>query len=93
MTFEEIRLADLAVIYNTDEFAKEAVYKGNKIAVFEVKDEIEIYDVSFVRIKGMESDFLEISEGDEIEIKGINYQIKNYSEPKDFQITISIKEI
>lgn len=92
MTFKEMRIADLAVIYNTDEFAKEATYKGNKISVLIQKDEIDLFDVSCERIKVMESDFLNINEGDEIEIEGDLYSILNFSPPKDFQISVSIKE-
>lgn len=92
MTFKEIQIADLAVIYNTDEFAKEATYKGNKVPVLIQKDEIDIFDVSCERIKVMQSDFLNIEEGDEIEIEGVLYSIYNFSPPKDFQISVSIKE-
>lgn len=92
MTFKEMRIADLAVIYNTDEFAKEATYKGNKVPVLIQKDEIEVFDVSCERIKVMQSDFLDIQEGDEIKIEEVLYSIFNFSSPKDFQISISIKE-
>jgi hypothetical protein len=92
MTFKEIRIADLAVIYNTDEFAKEATYKGNKVPVLIQKDEIDVFDISCERIKVMQSDFLSIQEGEEIEIEGVLYSILNFSPPKDFQISISIKE-
>lgn len=92
MTFKEMRIADLAVIYNTDEFSKKAIYKENKIAVFEPKDEIDVFDVSLKKFKGLESDFLEIKEGDEIEIEGVLYEITNFSEPKDFQRIFSVKE-
>lgn len=93
MTFKEMRIADLAVIYNTAEFAKTAIYKEKEIAVFEAKDEIDVFDVPFKKFKGLESDFLEIVEGEEIEIEGVLYQIMNFSEPRDFQRTISVKEI
>lgn len=92
MTFKEIRIADLKVIYDTDEFAKEATYKGNKVPVFIQKDEIDIFDISCERIKVMQSDFLNIEEGDEIEIEGVLYSIFNFSPPKDFQISVSIRE-
>lgn len=92
MTFKEIRIADLAVIYNTDEFAKEATYQGNKVPVLIQKDEIDIFDVSCERIKVMGSDFLNIQEGNEIEIEGVLYSILNFSPPRDFQISVSIKE-
>lgn len=92
MTFEEMRIADLAVIYNTDEFAKEATYKGNKVAVLIQKDEIDVFDISCERIKVMQSDFLDIQEGDEIKIEGTLYSVFNFSSPKDFQISISLKE-
>lgn len=92
MTFKEMMVTDLAVIYNTDEFAKEATYKGNKVPVLIQKDEIDIFDVSCERIKVMQSDFLNIEEGDEIEIEGVLYSILNFSPPKDFQISVSIKE-
>lgn len=92
MTFKEMRIADLEVIYNTDEFAKEATYKGNKVPVLIQKDEIDIFDVSCERIKVMQSDFLNIEEGNEIEIEGVLYSIYNFSPPKDFQISVSIKE-
>lgn len=92
MTFKKIQIADLAVIYNTDEFAKEATYKGNKVPVLIQKDEIDVFDVSCERIKVMQSDFLNIEEGNEIEIEGVLYSILNFSPPKDFQISVSIKE-
>ncbi len=92
MTLKELQIGDLAVIYNTDEFAKEATYKGTKVPVFIQKDEINIFDVPYERIKVRESDFLDISEGDEIEIDGKLYSIFNFSPVKDFQITVSIKD-
>lgn len=92
MTFKEMRIADLAVIYNTDEFAKEATYKGNKVPVLIQKDVMDIFDISCERIKAKETDFLNISENDEIEIEGILYSVFNFSSPKDFQISITIKE-
>lgn len=92
MTFKEMRIADLAVIYNTDEFAKEATYKGNKVPVLIQKDVMDIFDISCERIKAKESDFLNISENEEIEIEGILYSVFNFSSPKDFQISITIKE-
>ena len=92
MTFKEMQIADLTVIYNTDEFAKEATYKGNKVPVLIQKDEIDVFDVSCERIKAMQSDFLNIEEGEEIEIEGVLYSIFNFSSAKDFQISISIKE-
>ena len=92
MTLKEIRIADLAVIYNTTEFAKEAIYKENKIAVLEAKDEIDVFDVPLKKFKGLETDFLGIEEGDEIKIEDILYEITNFSEPKDFQRIFSVKE-
>lgn len=92
MTFREIQIADLAVLYNTDEFAKEATYKGKKIPVRIQKEEIDVFDVSCERIKVMQSDFLNIEEGEEIEIEGVLYSVFNFSSPKDFQISVSIKE-
>ena len=92
MTFKEMQIADLAAIYNTDEFAKEATYKGNKVPVLFQKDEIDVFDISCERIKVMQSDFLNIEEGDEIEIEGVLYSVFNFSSPKDFQISVSIKE-
>jgi hypothetical protein len=92
MTFKDIQNVDLEVFYNTDEFAKEATYKGKKVPVRIQKDEIEVLDISCERIKVMQSDFLTIQEGEEIEIEGVLYSILNFSPPKDFQISISIKE-
>lgn len=92
MTFAEIQIADLTVFYNTDEFAKEATYKGNKVPVLMQKDEIDVFDVSCERIKVLQSDFLDIEEGQDIEIEGVLYSIFNFSPPKDFQISVSIKE-
>ena len=92
MTFKEMRIADLAVIYNTDEFAVSATYNGTKVALFEAKDEIDIFDVPFKKFRGLKSDFLNIEEGDEIEIEGVLYSVFNFSSPKDFQISVSIKE-
>ena len=92
MSFKEMRIADLAVIYNTDEFAKEATYKGNKVPVLIQKNEIDIFDISCEQIKVMQPDFLNIEEGEEIEIEGVLYSIFNFSPPKDFQISVSIRK-
>jgi hypothetical protein len=92
MTFKEMQLADLEVIYNHEEFAKECIFKGKKVAVFSQVSEMDIFEIPAERIKALNLDFIGLEEGDELEIDSVLYTVMNFSPVKDFQISIAIKK-
>ena len=92
MTFEEMRIADLAVIYNTDEFAVPATYKGGEIPIrFEHNYEVEA--ISNKVISTPSSGVLDIKSGDKFVIDGINYKCINFDHLKTFKTIIVISKI
>lgn len=92
MTFKEMRIADLAVIYNTAEFAKEATYKGNKISFFYRKD-IEVESIKEKVIKTIASNVPSLKIGDIFTIDGSDYKCLIFDDEEDFQINIVISKI
>ena len=92
MTFKEIQIADLAVIYNTDEFAVFADYKGRDIPVrFENNYEVEA--ISNKVISTPTSGVLDIKSGDKFVIDGINYKCINFDHLETFKTIIVISKI
>lgn len=92
MTFKEIRIADLAVIYNTDEFAVSAIYKDGEIPVL-FEHDYEVETISNKAISTPTSGVLDIKSGDKFVIDGINYKCINFDHLKTFKTIIVISKI
>ena len=92
MTFKEMQIADLTVIYNTDEFAKEATYKGNKVPVL-FENNYEVEAISNKVISTPTSGVLDIKSGDKFVIDGINYKCINFDHLETFKTIIVISKI
>ncbi|OCL85741.1 hypothetical protein AAX26_01808 [Aliarcobacter thereius] len=92
MSLKDILKADLKVFYNSDEFAKECIYKDKKVSVLFAKNDMDIFDSNLERITAKADDFEDIEEGNFLKIEGKKYTIFNYSLEERGQITISLKE-
>jgi len=92
MTLKEIQIADLAVIYNTDEFAVSATYKGGEIPV-RFENDYEVEAISNKVISTPTSGVLNIKLGDNFVIDGINYKCINLDHLKTFKTMIVITKI
>jgi len=90
MSFKDDLISDLDVFYSIDEFAKKCIFKDEEVSVLFQSDEMDIFEVSFERIKGKKSDFAGIQEGDILQIESKSYTVMNFSDEKDYQISISI---
>lgn len=90
MSLKETIKADLKVFYNTDEFAKKCIYKDKEVPVFFAKNDMELFEVNFEKIKARRDDFEGIEEGDTLEIEKVSYMVQNFALEEDFQITISV---
>ena len=87
-----MRIADLAVLYNTDEFAKEATYKGKKVPVL-FENNYEVEAISNKVISTPTSGVLDIKTGDKFVIDGINYKCINFDHLETFKTIIVISKI
>lgn len=92
MALRDIFKADLAVFYNTAEFAEEAFYKGEKIAFLYRKD-IEVENIKEKVIKTQISNVSSLKIGDIFTINGSDYKCLNFDNEDVFQINIVISKI
>ncbi len=92
MTFKEMRIADLAVIYNTEEFAINATYKGGEIPVL-FENDYEVESISNKVISTPTAGVLDIKSGDKFVIDGQNYKCINFDHLKTFTTIIVISKI
>lgn len=92
MTFKEIRIADLAAIYNTEEFAEKAIYKGKEIP-FLYRNDIEVENIKEKVIKTLSSNVENIKVGDLFTINGSEYKCINFEDEENFQRNIVISKI
>ena len=93
MSLKEAMKADLSVFYNSDEFAKECIYKDKKVSILFAKNDLDFSGVDTKRISGRADDFIGIEDGDILEIEGRKYTVINFSFESKPQLFISIKDM